>query len=233
MNETMQRQGTLRRPWSIRLPGGVGHGLLAALAPRLLPLWLKASFTAFTAAFLSVYWMQPTTGAFVWFLDAALILMVVALWLEARLLASMAALALLVPELLWTLGLLNRLFAGADHFGLARYMFESDTTWVFRLLSAIHAIVPVLLLRMLYRLRYDPRALPLLTLLAWSTLLVSFVIAPVLGADARSLFGVGANLSGAWLPAWLWLLIVLAAFPVLIYLPTHWLLRALFPPMRR
>lgn len=69
--------------------------------PMLIPLWLKIAYTAYVAVTLPVYYLRYGPGNFLWFSDVALIVTLPALWFESSLLASMMAIAILLPELVW------------------------------------------------------------------------------------------------------------------------------------
>lgn len=209
-----------RRPWRV-----------ASLQPRPAPSafapWLKLAATAVVGAFVPLYWWQAPAGSFLWFYDIALLATLLALWFEWRLLASMMALAVLLPEVAWNVGFFGRLFGAPDLFGLATPVFDAAHPGV-QAVALAHVVVPVLLLWMLYRIGYDARALPAQTLLAWSALASSYALAGTPAADFAWTFGVGDNLTRAWLPGWLWLSLAMLAYPVLVYIPTHLVLRALF-----
>ena len=72
-------------------------------------LWIKIAYTALLAVILPTYAVWWGWRNFLWFSDIALITTGVALWLDNSLLASMMALAVLVPELLWTASYFGRL----------------------------------------------------------------------------------------------------------------------------
>lgn len=204
----------------------------AVEGPRLLagafPVWIKVAFTLFVAGFLPIYWGYGDAGSFLWFYDVALLATAVALCFEWRLLASMTALAVLLPEAAWSAGFFSHAFGGPDLFGLAAYAFEASTPRALRALSPVHLGLPVLVLWMVYRLGYDRRALLAQTLLAWALLAASYALAftPIGDLYGYGSLAVGRNLARSWLPGELWLLLAMLAYPLLVYLPTHVLLRA-------
>src|SRR5579862_466165 len=89
-----------------------------------IPIWIKATYTLFVAVLIPVYWRKYGPANFLWFSDVALFATALALWLESSLLASMMAVAILLPELGWTIGFFGRLIFGVDVVGLAGYMFD-------------------------------------------------------------------------------------------------------------
>ena len=63
-----------------------------------IPLWIKLGYTVFVGVLVPVYLRHYGPANFLWFSDIALFMLVAALWWENRLLASMAALAVLRPD---------------------------------------------------------------------------------------------------------------------------------------
>src|SRR5205823_6373509 len=76
------------------------------------------------AAILPVYLVHYGPTNFLWFSDIALVVTGIALWYESRLLASMMAVGVLLPELLWNVSFFSRLLAGVRVSGLADCMFD-------------------------------------------------------------------------------------------------------------
>src|SRR5437762_3483576 len=131
------------------IPGAI------SLGAGLIPLSVKAPYTVFVCALVPLYWPKYGPQNFLWFSDIALLSTAVALWLENSFLASMMAVAILLPEIAWNIDFFSRLIFGVDAIGLAHYMFDARRPLYLRALSLFHVAVPVLLLWMLYRLGYD------------------------------------------------------------------------------
>ena len=70
-------------------------------AVEAIPLWTKLAYTGMVAVILPVYAVRYGWRNYLWFSDIALVATAVALWLESALLASMMAVGVLLPELLW------------------------------------------------------------------------------------------------------------------------------------
>lgn len=140
----------------------------------MIPFWLKLGYTAFALAILAVYWVRYGPGNYLWFSDIALIVTIPALWLESNLLASTMAVGVLLPELLWNLGLVSRLLLGVRITGLTDYMFEPGRPLYLKLLSLFHVPLPIVLISLVWTLGYDSRALALMTVLAWFVLPVTY-----------------------------------------------------------
>src|SRR5688572_10068889 len=111
------------------------------------------------AVILPVYALRYGWRNYLWFSDIALVTTGVALWLESALLASMMAVGVLMPELLWSASFFGRLLFGVRASDLAGYMFDPEKPRYLRALSLFHVVLPITLLWMLARLGYDTRAL--------------------------------------------------------------------------
>ncbi len=190
----------------------------------MIPLWIKIAYTLFTIITAAIYAAKYPPENFLWFSDIGLVLTVPALWFESRLLASMLAVGLLLPETLWNVDYFFRLLAGRRMAGLTDYMFDAKRPRYLRALSLFHVFLPVLLLWMISRLGYAPQALPAQTALAWLVLLLTFLLTkPPL--NVNWVFGLRDR---RWLPPRVHLVLLMVAYPLLVCIPTHILLRALF-----
>ncbi len=191
------------------------------------PLWLKLAVTAFVLVTLAVYYVKYGPGNFLWFSDIALIVTVPALWLENALLASMMALAVLLPEVLWNLAYFLRLLTGRRVTGLTEYMFDASKPLFLRALSLFHIVLPPLLVWMVARLGYDPRALIAQTVLAWIVLPLTYWLTDP-EANINWVRGFGGPGARTRLPPFAYLAVLMVGFPLLAYWPTHLMLAHLF-----
>lgn len=191
-----------------------------------MPLWLKISYTLFICILVPVYWKQYGPGNFLWFSDLALFVTAAALWLKSSLLASMMAVSVIVLESVWIIDFLIGLIAGSSVIGLSAYMFDSKIPLSIRALSLFHVVLPLLLLWLLYRLGYDRRALLAQTLLAWIVLPLSYFLTKP-SDNVNWVYGLGGG-TQKWMPAPLYLVLLMIAFPLVLYWPTHLLLKRLF-----
>ena len=192
----------------------------------LVPLWLKIGYTLFVCLLVPVYWKQYGPGNFLWFSDIALFMITAALWLESALLASMMALAVLLLESVWIVDFLLGLVLGYSVTGLSSYMFDQKIPLWIRALSLFHFMLPFLLVWLIYRLGYDERALVAQTLLAWLVLPASYLLTRP-ADNINWVYGLRGGVQ-KWMPAPLYLGILMIAFPLILYLPTHLLLTKIF-----
>ena len=193
---------------------------------ELIPLWIKVSYTIFAAVTVAVYVVKYPLWNFLWFSDIALIVTVPALWLEDSLLASMMLVGILLPELVWNISFFGRLFTGVRIAGLTDYMFDPAKPRYLRAISLFHVFLPPLLLWMALRIGYDSRALIVQTALAWIVLPLSYWLTDPKVENVNWVFGWGSEPQKR-IPPLAHLGLVMLVGPIVIFLPTHLLLRAL------
>jgi len=126
----------------------------------------------------------------------------------------MMALAVLLPELLWS----------ASYF--CRLLFNPSKPRFVRALSLFHVVVPAVLIWMLHVRGYDSRALIGQTLLAWIVLPLTYAVTTP--ADENINWVRGPDKMQRRVPPLVWLGFLMLAFPLGLYLPTHWALKQLF-----
>jgi len=194
----------------------------------MLSLWIKIPYTIFVCVLVPVYWMERGPANFLWISDVALLAIVPALWMENRFLTSMMAVGALLPELAWNLDFFLRLITGIDVIGLnaTGYMFESDYTPLFKFFSLFHVVLLPLLIWMIYRLGYDTRAVYAQTLLIWILLPVCY-LATDPERNLNWVFGIGSP-PQTWVSGDLYLVLLMLAYPLLVIVPTHFMLKAVF-----
>lgn len=192
----------------------------------MLPLRLKIGFSVFMLAWTPLVIATQGWQNFFWLCDAANFIVLAGLWLESRLLLSSQLVSTLLIGLAWGVDLLSALWLGAHPFGATGYMFDTELSLALRLASLFHVAVPVLLLFIVARVGHDTRGWRLQTLLCWMIVpLGAWLTDPERNINlVQAPFGV----EQVWLPDWLYVLVCMAVYPVLIYLPTEAVLRRLF-----
>jgi hypothetical protein len=193
------------------------------------PIGLKLLTGGFLCVFIPVYWVKLGPANFLWFTDIAVIVTTIALWLEEKFLISMMAVGVLLPELVWNVDFFTRLITGSHLFGLGatRYMFNPDLPDVVRVLSFLfHVSLPLILLWSLYRLGYHSKAWIAQIVLAGIVLPLCYWVSDA-QANINWVYGVG-SVPQQWLPGIWYVLFLMVALPVVIYLPTHLVLKRLF-----
>ena len=191
-----------------------------------IPLWLKLAYTAVVIGTLPVYARYKGWQNYLWFSQWGLLGAVFALWLESPLLASMLALAVVVGDLAWFVILIVRWVRKRRGGGGGEIFPNGDGMPAFiKALSLFHLPLPLLLLWMIAKLGYDGRALVYQTVLAWALLLATYVL-----TDPQQNINFAFGLRGPQrrVHPWAWLAIIAIILPLLIYLPTHIALEALW-----
>jgi hypothetical protein len=181
---------------------------------------VKLGYTAFVAVLVPYYLSFYGPANFLWLCDIALLLTVAALWRGSRFLASMQLVAVLLPSLVWLADLLTRLATGHFLTRWTHYMFRPDIPLIIRALSLYHAWLPFLLLGVVRRLGYDGRGWVAQTLLTWAVLPVCFFFTNPVRA-LNGVFGPSGEHPQTWVAPGAWLGLVMIAYPVCVFLPTH------------
>lgn len=190
------------------------------------PEWLKISHSLFVAVIVVVYWIELGPENFLWFSDIALLLSVFVLWRESQVVASVAAVSVLLPELLWNLDFFYQLITGSTLVGLANYMFDPAEKDHIRILSgSFHIILPFLLIYFVLCLGYARKALWIQCLVCWTVLPLSYFLSSV-EKNINWVHGIGKWKGGSF-PDSLFLFLLMILFPLVVYLPTHYILIAL------
>ena len=112
----------------------------------IIPVWLKLSYAIFVCVLVPIYWRHHGPANFLWFSDIALVVTLIAAWLESSLLASMQAVSVVLLELVWTIDFLARLIFMVEVTAITQYMFKREIPLFVRGLSLFHLWLPPLLL---------------------------------------------------------------------------------------
>src|SRR5438067_6115209 len=188
---------------------------------------MKWLYTAFAAAVAPVYVRQYGWRNFLWFSDVALFATVPALWLEQPLLASMQAVSVTIPETGWTADFLARGVLGVRGIGLADYMFDRQIPRYVRALSLFHLWLPPLLLWTLGRIGYDRRACRAQTVATWALLVTTYTLTEP-ADDINWVYGPTGSPQRSLDPR-VYLLMVMAVYPMAFHWPAHAAFTHLFP----
>jgi hypothetical protein len=206
----------------------------AADASRI-PLWLKLAYTAFMAVLIPVYWANYGPTNFLYFCDTSLIITLVGIWIESPLLVSMCAVGIIGSQTLWVIDFIANLM-GVSLTHMTDYMFASDHSLFLRGLSLFHGWLPFLLVYLVWRLGYDRRGLPAWTVLAWVLILVCFFFMPPPRPDPGLepvnidyVWGFSDTEPQHWMSPGLWVVSLMVLMPLLLFVPTHFLLRRFMP----
>jgi hypothetical protein len=199
-------------------------------APSRISVVVKVAYTVFIAVLVPVYLGYEPYGPlnFLWFCNIALLLTMVALWRESSFVASMQLVAVLLGSVVWLADFLTRLLAGVFLVRWTHYMFREDIPLYIRGLSLYHGFLWLLLLWAVARLGYNRRAWLAQCLLCWVLLPICYFFTdPARGLNGA--FGPGGPEPQKWVPPGVWLALVMIAYPLFVFLPTHLLLCRFLP----
>jgi len=209
---------------SIRL-GAYNRAMSSNIGDRIagrLPLWLKVAWTLWLVIWAPVYWRQYGAQNFLFFCDIGNVLIGLGLWLESPLIFSWMASGLLLFQSLYILDFAGALVLGRHLVGGTEYMFDPGLPLLIRGLSLFHVVTPPLLLWAIRKLGYDSRGWKLQTLTAWVVVPINYFWRPQFDVNwARGPFFHEQHL----VPGWVYLVAYLVAMPVVVYWPTHLILR--------
>jgi hypothetical protein len=189
------------------------------------PIWLKAAAILFLCVFIPAHWHYSGPINFLWLSDIGLFGAVLALLQGSRLLASMMLLATLLPDGVgWNLDFIVAWATGWHPLHATIYMFDDRVPLLIRALSVFHPLVPALLLWMVARLGYDPRALLAQSLLTAVLFPLTYLLT---GPEQNINWVYGPGGPQSVVPGWLYLLAMILVAPIMFYMPVHWLVRKL------
>ena len=202
-----------------------------------IPLWFKVAFSVFVAVLVPVYWVNWTPLNFLYFCDVALLLTLPALWLESSYLASMMALAITLPQLLWQVDFIVYPASGFRvHFpiDLTGYMFDPKEPVFTRCLSSFHLWLPIVLIWVVWRLGYDRRAIWGQIVLALVVLWLSYLFTTYPAGPAgnvNKVLGPGGDKDPpqTFMDPRLWLGVLMIVWTAGVYPLTHLALRWTMP----
>jgi hypothetical protein len=194
------------------------------LANRAFPLWLKIAAALYLCGFIIIQSINFGFSNFLWFSCLGLIGMVIALWLESRLLASMMLLMVFIAdEISWGGDFFIALLTGWHPVNATNYMFDEQFPLFIRTMSLFHIVVPLMLVWMVYKLRYDTRAFLAQTFLCTIILVVTYNITEP-ASNINCVYGLSGGAPQTYMHPWLYLAVGMVGIPLLFYLPVHLLL---------
>ena len=195
-------------------------------AECMLMLRVKVLYTAFVVVLVPAYIGHYGPGNFLWLSDIALFVGCIALWLRHSLLASLQAVAVLVPETAWNIDFLLRVALDIRLIGMTDYMFDPSIPRFVRMLSLFHVWLPVVLVWMVSRFGYDRRALAIQTAVGTCVLIATYVLtSPDVNINLVHQVGPIRGLFALALSCVL--------FPLVFYVPAHVLFGSIMPPPKR
>ena len=196
------------------------------LTGTVVPLWLKVAWTAMVLVIVPVYWRHRGPANFLWFSDIAFLALVPGLWLESSFIVSLMACMVLVPEMLWSVSFFGRLLHLPRVTTLADYMFDEQSPLWLRAVSLFHVPLLAVVVWGPWQLGYDPGVYPWAVLIGWLVLLLTRWLTkpkPNINHVYRLPVAAGSSLTPLQ-----HMLVLMTAVPLVLQLPAHLLLWAMF-----
>jgi len=160
--------------------------------------------------------------------DVAILLAVLGIWIESPLILSGQAVAVIVPDAMWCLDATWRLVSGHNLLGGTEYMWDKSIPLFLRLLSLYHLALPPILLWGVARIGYDRRGL----WFGMGTFAAALIASRIAPASQNINFAYRDPFLGrAWGPAPIHLLVIFAGATLLGFLPVHFVVRRIRPPV--
>jgi len=193
---------------------------------RHFPGWVRWGALAWLAVWFPVYWWMWGPQNFAYLCDIAVILMCIGLWSNNALLISSQAVSSLVVDAMWALDAGWRLALGRHIFGGTEYLFDAHYPLWVRLITLYHVAVPLVLLWAVHRTGYDRRGWALQSGIAAA----AFAAARFTPAAENINFAYRLPIvERPFGPAPLHVLASVLFMIFVVYWPTHWALKKLFP----
>ena len=203
---------------------------------RKIPFSIKLLFTAFMAVLVPFYWKTYGPSNFLYFCDVALFLTLIGVWTENKLLISLPAVGILVPQFFWVIDFIGGLF-GFPPIGMTEYMFDTNIPLFARGLSLFHGWLPFLLIYLVYKIGYDKRAFKWWTITAWVLMATCYFLMPAPGmvleninapVNINYVYGFSDAAPQTWMNPNLYFMTLMFALPVFVYYPTSRALQFVF-----
>ena len=196
------------------------------------PRWLKLMYTMLVVVLMPVFVWEYGLANFLWFSNIALLGTLAAVWLNSRRLLSMMALAAILPDTGWNIAFFARLLFDFEMFGVVGYMFDERIPLWARAVSLYHIPLPFLLVWLVWRRGYDPRAVYWQTGLAILVLILSYLVSEPY-QNINMVYGPLDERLQPVIPPPSALFILMVMLPLVVYLPTHAVLKTWFRNERR
>ena len=199
-------------------------------ADRGIPIALKVLYLLWVLLWLPLYWNHYGPQNQLWMCDVAGIVVLFGLWRESPLLLSSQAAGVLIVQIVWSADFLGALLCGRHLVGGTVYMFDTSLPLLLRAMSLFHLVMPALLIWSLRRTGYHRSGWVVQTLLIWVLLPVTFLVTePQLNINwLWRPFGVHQD----YVPPSGVFLVMMLAYPLVLFYPTHLVLRRLLRPHR-
>jgi len=201
--------------------------LASAARHEQFPGWLRWGALLWLALWIPAYWRSWGAANFLHLCDIAVVLSCIGLWGNNALLLSSQALGTLVINAVWAVDAGAEYFLGRHWIGGTEYLFDVRFPLLVRLLSLFHVLLPPLLLWALYWIGYDRAAFIAQSFIAVAAFLAARRTSPAKNIDFAF---TDPFFHRSWGPWWAHVGISCVILILVVFFPTHLLLRKLFSP---
>lgn len=196
-------------------------------AHRSIPLWFKLGFTLWVIVWAVLYKQFVGWQHYLWMCHLGNVIIAIGLWLENPLLLSWQALALLIPDLIWSVDFITGWMIGTTPLGSAWYMFHPDFPTLQKGLALFHLFLPAVLIACLVRFGYDRRAFVIQVVHCWFIFPFSYLVSSEQD-NVNWVLGPFGQVQRVVPPA-VYLFVAMVAYVLVLYVPAHavlcWLVR--------
>lgn len=193
------------------------------------PGWARWGAVAWLAFWVPVYWHFWGPHNFVYLCDIAMILGCIGIFANNALLISSQAVSSLLVDAMWAVDAGWRAAFGRHIFGGTEYLFDASHPLWLRLLSLYHVAIPVVLLWAVRRAGYDRRGWALQAGIVAAAFVGARFTPPAQNINFAFRLPVVNKPFG---PAPLHVFVSILFMIFVVYWPTHWALRKIFPAPR-
>jgi hypothetical protein len=192
--------------------------------PDSIPLVARLGFTVWMLVWVPVVLAAQGPQNFWWLCNLAQFILLYAIWRSNRLLISSQAGTVVLVGLFWTVDFVGALAFGQSPFGITAYMFNDQLPLSLRMTSTYHIWLPFFVLWLCRWRGYDRRGPWLQCAIGTAAIVGGWAF----GDPERNLNYTTApfGIEPVWLPQALFIPLLCLATAVLVYLPGHWIVRA-------
>jgi hypothetical protein len=180
-------------------------------------------YSCFMSVLIPVYWYSYGLINFLYFCDITLILTYIGSIIKNRLLISISAVGILIPQALWIVDFIFTT-CGYSLMHMTDYMYQDKYSYLLRGLSLFHLWLPFLLLYLLGKWGYDSRAVHYWNVIFFCVIVLCYNI---IDKNINFIWGLGDKHQTS-MHHTVWFVMVLLSAPTLIYYPTHYILKRFY-----
>lgn len=198
-----------------RMPSSQTHGAKY-------PNWMRWTALAWFVVWFPSYWRVWGVANFVHLCDVAVVLTCIGMWTNSALLISSQAVGILFVDAAWAVDAASRVFLRRAWLPGNEYLLDPRYPIWIRLLTLFHLVMPALLLWGIYLMGYDRRAWALQSAIALPIFVASRFTQPAANINFAFTDPFFGRQMG---PAPIHILIAWVFMVLVVYLPTHFILK--------